>query len=71
VYWLDYKISKRVIPLSKVYEDRYIDYLSSFSGIKITKNRESLIRKAVKCFFYNLTFYVGIGSKEIVVSLDK
>ena len=70
MYYLDYKIRKDVVIVSRKYEDKYIKYLSSFSDINMTNNRVDLIRKAVKCFFYNLTFSVAMQSKEVIVVLD-
>jgi hypothetical protein len=71
MYWMDYKLNKSVKEVSKKYEDLYISYLLSFSEVKITKHREDLIRKAVKCFFYNMSFYVGLDGWEVVVTLDR
>lgn len=71
MYWLDYKLSKVLDKVSMEYENRYIKYLSQFKELNITERKEQCVRKAVKCFFYNLSFYVGIGSTEVVVTLDK
>lgn len=71
MYWLEYKLNKDLQEVSVVYENRYLSYLSQFKEVKLTVNREKGIRNAVRCFFYNLSFYVGIGSVEVVVTLDK
>lgn len=71
MYWLDYKLNSRLQEVSSVYEIRYLSYLSQFKEVKLTSTRDKSIRNAVRCFFYNLSFYVGIDSCEVVVTLDK
>ena len=56
MYWIDYKISKKLKIVSSKYYNEYVIHLKSFSGINLTENRLTKVRQVIDCFFYNIQY---------------
>lgn len=67
--WLDYKISKKMKLVSKMYLDEYLDYLVN-NGVKLTKDKLFKIGCVVDCFFYNLQYSLN-EDNTIVITRDR
>lgn len=70
MYILDYKISKYQYKYRDYLFKCYIDYLSLFSEIKLTKNKLTKIKQTVSCFILNISKPIVFGQDTITLVLD-
>lgn len=71
MYVLDHKLSKYQFKLRDKLLEYYLKYLSSFTGIKLTKNKQDKIQKVVSCFILNFYRSVCFEENTISIILDK
>lgn len=55
--------------ISNIYFTKYVQYLTQFSGIKLTDTKLTKIRQAVDCLFYN--FQYSLKGNVLVVTRDR
>lgn len=70
MYWIDYKISKKLKVVSSKYYDEYVCYLRQFSGVKLTTCRLTKIKQVVDCFFYNVQYSLT-DDNSIIITRDE
>lgn len=70
VYWIDYKISKKLKVLSSKYYSEYVRYLAEVVGTRLTESRLTKIRCVVDCFFYNMQYSLS-QNNDMIITRDK
>ncbi len=70
MYILDYKISKYQYKYRDYLFKCYIDYLSLFPEIKLTKNKLNKIKQTVSCFILNVSKPIVFNQDTITLVLD-
>lgn len=70
MYILDYKISKYQYKYRDYLFKCYIDYLSLFPEIKLTKNKLTKVKQTVSCFILNVSKPIVFNQDTIILVLD-
>lgn len=71
MYVLDYKIYKYLHNIRDYLYEGFIDHLSQYSGINMTKNRKTKILQAVSCVVVNVSKALSFDNTTITVPLDR
>lgn len=69
MYWIDYKISKKMSNVSDKYYLEFTKYLSTFTEATMTKAKLIKLRQVVDCLFYNLQY--SLIDNVLVVTRDE
>jgi hypothetical protein len=70
MYWMDWKISKRLDIVKDKYVNLFLSHLSSFSGITLTQSKKDKVDKAVGCLIYNIQYSLKDGN-TLILTLDE